>query len=413
MHANSRQDRIALSRLFHWDKFPVSVILFAQYWFLVVLQGVWHGNPDLRFLMVVTFVGVLGAFSVEFLLAPLRPSYTVECGATSHGSEDRDSELPPAFLYLLVLVGGGSTILSAVLQPAYQFQVAGTAVSPLIQLLTPLQPWLLLGGVYSLFSYGSPSKAVRVRGLALLAMALLFQLMASVLNAITAPLFSLAVTLIATAALYGLLALRKVVLLALLLALVFPALAGARDEVRSQSLDGGQSLEFRPLSDRLREDVHLADARPLLESSRLVQPSFGQALRVGLIPRYVDRAQPTLAGGRNLSAALGRSPLTSSTVTIFGSVLVAEGWAALFAYSALVALLSNLLSRRRGLHSLPMLSVVIYYGLIIERTYPDAIAGMIQGLISLAMALVLLAALRFVTQRSTPQGIDGVGSLRR
>jgi hypothetical protein len=293
----------------------------------------------------------------------------------------------------LILIAGIVAVLGASYlgSGTYAVQIGQEARSPFVALLTPLEPWLLIGSAYLIA--GRRQRVITGRRLAFwLLLAGVAELVAALHRAIMQPFLSYAVAAIAVALLVGAVRIRTAVVAALVLMLSFPAIAQLRDETRAEV--AGVQLQTQAkfsAQARLREDINLSRAQYLKPGGSYGQPAATEMLRYGLVPSVLDPHRAGLASGVILNNTIGGSPVSSTTFTTVGSVLVFAGWGGLVLYFAAVPLLIFALTRRLTPHTVVLLMLALNSLLIIERTYPDSIAGFLQGLIAALAAMWITA----------------------
>jgi hypothetical protein len=127
-------------------------------------------------------------------------------------------------------------------------------------------------------------------------------------------------------------------------------------------------------------------------------------VRFGLIPRFVDPfPRPELATGKLVSVATGSSEDSSVTFTLFGNILVLGGWgvASLVVTVAAIATAVSLLLRKITPMRMALVVGLVINPLWIESTYPDFVAGVLQGWVSTAAALLMITVVRSVDEAVT------------
>ena len=120
-------------------------------------------------------------------------------------------------------------------------------------------------------------------------------------------------------------------------------------------------------------------------------PSVGSLLRFGLLPLVLDRGRGDLNTGENFSVAIGGSSTNSNTPTTFGDAYIEHKWPGVIFFGAAAALVVGVFTRRRGPWALAFLAVIFESGLIIESTFPDLLATILQAAVSMVLAVVFSA----------------------
>jgi hypothetical protein len=120
-------------------------------------------------------------------------------------------------------------------------------------------------------------------------------------------------------------------------------------------------------------------------------PSVGTLFRFGLVPRVFDRGRGNLITGENFSVAVGGTSTNSDTATTLGEAYIEHKWPGVIFFGASAALLVGVFTRRRGPWALALLAVIFESGLIIESTFPDLLARILQATVSMVLAVVFSA----------------------
>jgi hypothetical protein len=374
-------------------RFPVTLVLGLQYLALAVLPAVINGNPYLPFILSIVAVGLLTAVLAEWLYGTV----------TRRDDGTKAIRYPGAIGVWVVTVTGAVALLAGAWLGArtYATQVGATSASPLTTLLTPLQPWLLIGCAFALASWRAGIMGRRAM-IVLIAVALTAQLISGLWLAILAPVMNFALTLGIALVLVGFVRPRWLLVGFAAAILVWPVLYAARNATRGQVL-GSAPQSTLDASSRLREDLLLQLAAVFGDSVKLPQPSAVDILRFGLIPRALDPERGSLPSGTTLSVALGSASTSSSTFTVLGTIWSLDGgYLGVIVYVACVALAFSLICMRLTPVRLAFAMLLVSDLLWIEATYPDNLAAVLQGLLSLAFAWVLLVGLGALKKGGTP-----------
>jgi hypothetical protein len=328
-------------------------------------------------------LALIAAFCVEFIVFPLRRPW---------GQIEDQAAVSVRPAELILVVGMAAVLAASYLGGgSYAVQIGQDSASPFAALLTPLEPWLLIGSAY-LISARRQSVITGRRLAFWLLLAGAAELVAAVHRAITQPFLSYVVVAMAVALLVGSIRVRAAVIVSVVLVLAFPIVAQLRDQTRAE-LSGVQlqsETEFSA-SERLREDIYLSRAEHFQPGGSYGQQAIVEMLRYGFVPSILDRHRPGLASGVILNKAIGGSPISSATFTTVGSILVFVGWKGLVFYFGSAALLVFALTRRLTPHTVVLLMLALNSLLIIERTYPDSIAAFLQDLVAALPAMWLVA----------------------
>jgi hypothetical protein len=373
-------------------RFPVTLLLGVQYGPLAVLPAIFNANPYLPFIVSVVLLGLLASASTEWLLRIVRPPKAKPGPLRAHSQ---------SYIWIITIAGAVATIGSTWFGAStYSTQLGLTSASPLAAALTPFRQWLLFGCAFALMSWRANGIS-RLTLLILLAFAGAAELVDVLWIAIVAPLMQFALSIGAGLVLVGFFRPRWLLLGLALAMLTWPTLYSVRNVTR---IDVAGS-QFGPVSGpdpqmRLREDLRLQEAAAYGQLD-IPQPNAMDILRFGLIPRVLDPTRGQLPGGTELSAALGSSRLSSNTFTTLGTLWSLNGgFIAVALYAALVAILFSLICRRLTPARLTMGMLCVYNFVWIESTYPDNVAAFLQGLVSLAVALVVVELLRRISKPS-------------
>jgi hypothetical protein len=173
--------------------------------------------------------------------------------------------------------------------------------------------------------------------------------------------------------------------------LTWPVLYTVRNETRQAAV--GSDVRFADASSRLREDI-LMQRVATLGQFQIDEPGPLDIVRFGLVPRFLDSGRGNLSTPDTLSAALGESPYSADTFTILGTLWSLNGgYVAVVIYAGAIATVFALLYRRVTPMRMAFGMLVIANCLWIEATYPDNIAGLAQGCLSLLVAMGLAVLL--------------------
>ena len=182
---------------------------------------------------------------------------------------------------------------------------------------------------------------------------------------------------------------RWIVLALFTIPIVLPALYNFKTQERSVLTPVAQPGQQLNYGDRLRLDREMAqvDDFSTIPTKAVDTPSLPSLLRFGLVPRVFDQSRGTLHTAENLSLAVGGTATSSDSATTFGDAYILGGWRGVLLYSGLSALGTGMVIRRRGPWAFALLGLIAQYCLLIEEPYPDMLAGLLQGLVSWAVAM--------------------------
>lgn len=376
-------------------RYPVTLLLLLQFLPLVVWPAVTHSSPYLRPMVLMIAIAILGAFTGESLLAPLR--------ATAPPATDGWASLKlskaaggwacvtPRAAKTILIMGLVALMVAPTLGVStYATQVGFTERSRFAPLVTPLTLWATVGLGLLLFCFWRGT-VTATNARIWVAVAVSCHLVYVWQIGLIAPLASFTLTALAAAVFVGLLRLRLLVLAMVCGAILWPFLYEVRNDLRAES--GGQGYYGQEITaaDRLREDLLLEDALRIGHPLHAGQPSIAEAVRFGVLPRFIDPGRGELSTGRLLSIVHGRSGQSSSTATIVGNVfLFGGGMVAVFTVPFLVATVVGLLTLRPNPLSLTVVLAMWRTLVWIEAPWPDGIAGTLQVLVSALIALAFV-----------------------
>jgi hypothetical protein len=369
-------------------RYPVTLLLGLQYLPLAVFPAIVNRNPYLPFILSVVAAGLATSFVVERLFQ--RRALLAEPAKGIRYPK-------PASCWLVAVIGAGAVILDGSLGGgSYATQVGTTVASPLTTLLTPLVPWLLFGCGFAFASWRAGVMS-RWSTTLLIAFAVVVELIATLTIAILAPLMELGFAIAGSLVLVGFFRPRWLWVGLAVAVLVWPVLYAARNATRQQVSATYIDPQADPTS-RLREDLLLEQASIFGQSLHVAQPGPIDILRFGLVPRFLDPGRGDFVAGKALNTAVGGSSNSSLTFTLLGTLWSLNGgYAGVVIYVICVAGAFSLVVRRLSPARVAFAILMISNLLWIEGIYPANLTGMLQGLVSLAVALGL--AMQLGTRR--------------
>lgn len=367
--------------------YPVTQLLALQYMGLAVFPAVLNDNPYLPFILSLVAVALLTSALVEWLSGRARRGHR----------RVRTANYPSSLsIWTITLAGAFATIAAPLLGAStYSTQVGLTAASPVTTLLTPFVPWLLFGCGFALACWRAGLMS-RKATILLLGIALLVQLVAVLNIGRTAGLMNFALALGAACGLVGFFRPRWLWVGLAVAVLAWPLLFGLRNSTRQEAagLANGPTSTVTA-QDRLREDLLLSQAAVYGQSLDVPQPSAIDIIRFGLVPRLLDPSRGELPSGTALNAAVGGSSSSALTFTTLGTLWSLNGsFAGVMAYVSIAAAAMGFVCRRITPTRMALAMLLVYHLIWIESTYPDNVAAVLQGFISLAAASAIVAALR-------------------
>jgi hypothetical protein len=368
-------------------RYPVTQLLGLQYLALAVFPAVIYGNTYLPFIVSVLGLALLTTGFVEWLSRAALP----------RGEANVIARYPKAVvIWAITLTGAVATLGSTELgATTYATQIGLTQASPFTTLLTPLAPWLLFGCAFALASWRVGGMS-RKTTLLLIGFALAVQLAAVLQIGAVAPMMNFALAIGAGLVLVGFFRPRWLWVGIVVAILAWPTLYSVRNATR-QDVAGAQ---FGPLfgpdaQSRLREDLLLEEAAIVGDAFSVPQPSAVDILRFGLIPRALDPNRGEISTSKALNVAMGGSSSSAMTFTTIGTIWSLDGgFVGVMIYCGFVAAAFSLVYRHMTPIRIAIAVFLVYHLIWIETTFPDNIAAVLQGLVSLAAAWAMTAVLR-------------------
>lgn len=390
----SRREQVQSSKILRiFRRFPATIIVAAPYAALILPVAVWNVNPQTIFIIQLLGIATLGCFLAELFLVPSRPS------ARAHRRPKVQRQLGKSFWNLTVSVivisatarivyaaGGGGTILA---------QVSGEGPQGT---LTSIAGLFILWNVFSaglLFASYLGGACGRNK-LWLWLMVLIFvELSAAFLTTITAPFIQFLTPVILVGLLLGVIRARSVLIGFLIVICLWPLVFSLRNAER---VDAGIAVSAEvTYSDRLRFDLQLTSVSPFLVPVDLGQPRLVDSLRYGLVPRVLDADRPPVSSGRLINQALGGSSTSSYNFLSIGTLYFFYGPWGLGAYYFVVSLIFSRCVRwsvQSGGAAICITLLTAHSLLGWASTYPDAIIGFFQGLVSFVPIAIALGFVR-------------------
>jgi hypothetical protein len=390
----SREEPRARNRVLRY--FPVTFLLTLQYGLFVVLPGVRNGRTNSVVLTIIC-VGLVSSLTIEVIL--LLAGW--QRGRTSR----KYAFLNLRSCMLLTAVGFTAISVSFILSESYATQVGQSNRSAFEALLSPFVPWAVMGPVLIVF-LAQRGEVARNRAVMVVAVCILVRLGLSILDGITASGMTYGFVLSATALLFGVIRMRTLVVLLLLAFLLWPLVAGLRNETRVRLGADSASIALMQSAsaERLDLDRLMTRVDRIPEGSLDIEtPGVFDVIRYGLVPRFLDQGRPVLWTSREISSALGGSYTNSDTLTLFGNLYAGSGFGALVMYCSAAAVAIGASVRTQH-----PLGAVFFAGLVgsvlwIESTVPDNLVGFLQACVSVLLGWLALRAFGFKWRSRAPR----------
>lgn len=378
------------------EKFPITILFGSQYGALVVFPAITHDTKPLSLIVTICAVGIGTAFFVEVLRFPLGRRNV------------RPIAVSPNAAMWIVSVGWVAAIGSAITGGvAYVNQTTSARPSHLAAIFTPLISWLIIGTVL-VMAQAAQGIVSRKRAWWVILLGFCLELILSLRAAILseAVVYFFIVTFLAVV--LGFVRWRWVIVALFTIPIVLPVLYNLKTQERTHLSPDAVQGQYLNYSQRLRLDLEMAKVQDFLAipASNIDPPSLPTLLLFGLVPRVFDQSRGTLHTAENLSIAVGESPTTSDTATSFGNAYIVDGWKGVLLYSGLAALVTGMVIRRRGPWAFALLAIIAQSCLLVETFYPDMLAGLLQGCISWAAALVVVELVSRYRQRQQVRPSD-------
>ncbi|RLP94457.1 hypothetical protein [Micromonospora sp. CV4] len=369
--------------------YPVSLVVLAPYVLFVLPVAVVYENPDLGFLVRLVGMALAGSMLVETAALLLRRS--------AHGW-DRGVRAANDHPRIYAVARGVTTVsivgdlIGAVVGRGTIFtQVSGNLPnSPLASFSALVSGWSALAvALLIASSLGGRASRRRVGGW-LLALALT-QVLLVVMTARSAPLLGFISFLAAATAISGVVRARYVAVVAVVLALAWPALFELRNDIRR---GGGVSVsEQVTADDRLRLDLQMSAAAHHRVPVDLPLPGPVDYLRYGLVPRMLDADRPTISTGVEINQYLGSTATSAYSFLALGNVYFLGGPSAVFIFYGLWSAIVVVLLRTGGAPGpvrIATLCFTLAGPLLWSSTYPDSMIAFIQHSVSAVPVFMLL-----------------------
>jgi hypothetical protein len=366
------------------EMFPVTILFGLQYGALVIFPAVMHDTQPLSLILTLCAVGIGTAFLVEAIRCPLGSRNAKPIAVSAKAA------------MAIVVVGWLATIGGSVSGGiAYLNQTTSARPSHLTAIFTPLTSWVTIGTAL-VMAQAASGMASRVRAWWVILIGFGLELVLGLRDAVLGDAVSYFLVVTFLAVVLGFIRWRWVVIALFTIPVVLPVLYNFKTQERSnftQVAEPGQQPEY---GQRLRLDLEMAQVKdfPKIPASSVNPPSLPTLLLFGLVPRIFDQSRGSLNTGQRLSVAVGGTPTNSDTATSFGDAYIVDGWTGVILYSGLASVVTGIVIRRRGPWAYALLGVIAQSCLLVEQSYPDMLASLLQGGVSLAIAIALVRVLR-------------------
>jgi hypothetical protein len=373
------------------ERFPVTILLGAQYGLLVVLPTLEHHTAPEHLILTICGFGVAVAFVIEAALVP------------THPGSARQSSLTVRAAAIVFALGAIAEVISGLLGAgSYAVQLGTASSSRLVSAFTPFTSWMLFGLLMMLWLYHEGRMSRRAASWTIGA-AFALESLVAYHSAFFDPLIGLALPLVLAMLLTRLIRARWLLVAVVIVVVVAPPLITLRNDRRVTLGASAGDARTTSLDERLRYDELMGQIRLMPPKPfNFDQPTVGQLVRFGLLPRLLDRGRPNLNTAERLSTVLGETAHNSASLTPLGEAYGFNGWEGIIVLVGPATVLTAWAVRRRSLGGLLVYAIVGQEALSIFGTYPDQLAQVLQSLESLAIALVLCAALSRLPRSTSP-----------
>lgn len=380
-------------------EFPVTSFLVLPYAALIFPQAVIFGNPETHYILSTFLLAVVPAFVIELLSRRAAPS-ALPISRAKYGR---------SLFHLAVAVSAVGALSSAIRAYAGVGSVyaqvglvsSGSALTTVLSVFTQ---WPTIGLALAAVAH-LVGRCSRKEFLVVVAAQMLVQGASAALLAITAPFFNFAIATTILFLYLGVIGVRHCLVVGAGVLVAWPTIFALRNEARRA---GGVDVSARvDAFERLRYDLQITRGADLGPGADIATPDLLGVIRYGLIPRFLDGDRPPLSTGNAINVALGGSAESSFNFLPVATAYVLDGPGAVVAVYAAWALGLRLFLRS-GWAATPLRLSVL--GLALAgplgwfATYPDTVAGFVQGLVSL---VPVAAALAITRRQGGPPPADG------
>lgn len=396
-------------------RFPTTAMVSAPYAFLFLPLALWNDNPRTDFIIATAALALAGTLLVELpvllvALAERRAGRVSPAARTGAARRTRGHHYDGR---RVAVVARTVTVASVVANLAFALlgggtltaQVAAAVPSGVLTVLSPFvsMAYVAVGLLVAAHFLGGLSRAATVTWLLTL---IATQAAIAYITNLTARTAVLLTVIVVVAVL------TRVVPRAWLLAgvgvcvVVWPTVYAIRNSLReANGIDVADSISA---SDRLRFDEQIVRAEQFGPGHDLGQPGLWDALRYGLVPRFLDPGRPPVSSGNDINVFLGGSSVSSYTFMPVATTWFFWGALGVVALYALWATITVSLRPWDAIERRPVamvvLSLVAGGPLAWFSTPPDAAITALQTLVSAVPVLIVLLSWARRPVLPTPTG---------
>ncbi|WP_326549514.1 hypothetical protein [Micromonospora sp. NBC_01813] len=370
--------------------YPVSVTVLAPYLVLILPMAVIYRNPHTDLIVSLVALALLGSATVEtvsLLFGRPEPRWQ----ASIQRSHARYPHIYP-IARLVALTSLGADLLGVYLgQGTIVTQLSGgLAASPIAAITTLFSGWGAVGVGLLIASHLS-GRLSRAKLYGWLAVLVAGQTVVALQTALTAALIAFIFFVAVAGMLCGIFRVRYLAVAVAVLILLWPPIFDQRNAIR-QGYGITVSDEISAY-DRLRLDRQLGTVADFDVPVELGQPGVTEYVRYGLMPRVLDPDRPPLSTGQLINRYMGGSATSAYSFLLLGNIWFFEGAIGLVVLHAFAAAALAALLRWRGVPGparLVVFCLVLSDLLLWTSTYPDALIGFLQHLVSAIPVFLLL-----------------------
>ena len=372
--------------------YPATLFLGGHYLLFAGIPAVSNGSVHSAFIWKVIVTVSATSILAETLLRLSTRGKSVKHYANVHSAGRSWPDVGNAAMWLILGVGLAASVAGNVGGPGYASQVGAVAVASWSPLVTPFEPWMLLG-VGMLINQTLNGRVSRRVGYSTIgfvcALMLVLDLQAGIINRTVSTIAAIVLCLFVV----GLIRPTLLILVALIAVSSWPVLQDIRDDSRSTII--GSQIESQEPFERLQVDKQLEHAPFLRSNPALLDlPDAILLIRTGLIPSVVDSDRPPLDVGSQFNVALGGSAESSTSATALGNVYIYGGFVGITIYALVVSVLYRSFIRLRT--SLGLAGLMLTYTLFtsFSSSFPVVIPAVLQTTLSFLMAGSIVWLLR-------------------
>lgn len=397
-------------------RFPTTFVLSTPYLLVFLPMALWNDNPGTDFILQTWGTAVAGTLAVEgsvalVALAERRSGRAPVQDPGSAGAALWHADRVAALARGVSVVAMAATLASALLGAGtLRSQVDAQLPSGAAGLLTPFVSWTSLAVALLIAArhLGGLSRSGALRWIGALFAA---HVGAASVTTITVRVAAFVILVTILAFLTSLVPRSWIVSAVGALAVVWPTVYAVRNQLRvADGVDVDQGVSA---ADRLRFDEQIARAAEYGPGHDLGQPGLAEAVRYGLVPRFLDPGRGAVSSGNLINEFLGGVSFSSYNFLPVATAWFFWGTAAVVLLYAGLATIVTALRPWRSIGGRPValivLTLVLSGPLSWFGTMPDTVIVLLQTLVSAFPVLLLLRLWAKRTPDRTQQRPRSVG----